>query len=430
MNLNLCTVFICVATLVGAASEAEASTAGFVFTMGDNREGELGNGTSNVGFRGPIVPTNLGGRRIKQVDGGFKHSLVLAEDGTVFSFGNNSFGTTGLGITTGNTPIATPIDTSNLGGRAIKQVSANRGHNLLVAEDGVVFAFGENSDGITGLGTALGSTPIATPIDTTNLGGRAISQVATGSDHSLLLAEDGTVFGFGQDLQGRTGLGKSSGRTTIATPIDTTSLGGRAITQIAAGFSHSLLLADDGTVFSFGQNAGGKTGLGLINGEALTATSIDTSNLGGRSIAQIAAGDSHSLLLADDGTVFSMGDNRDFGATGQGTFMGFTTVATPIDDSNLGGRVITQVAVGSLHSLLLADDGTLFAFGDNNFGQGALAVDGEVSVASPSNVRGLGDQVITQIAGGQLHSLLIVIPEPASVSLFGLGGLAVLRRVR
>ncbi len=429
MKYRLAAASFCVAMLIGLPStHAATTTAGHAFAFGDSHSGKTGRG----GTPGPglIDTSNLGSRLIKRVDGGYHHSLVLADDGTVFSFGSNAFGLTGVGITDGYTFVATPIDTSNLGGRAIKQVAADRSHSLLLAEDGTVFTFGHNGNGMTGLGTASGSTLIATPIDTTNLGGRAIAQVATGSNHSLLLAEDGTVFGFGMDLQGRTGLGNSGGRTTIATPIVTTNLGGRAITQIAAGFSHSLLLADDGTVFSFGNNAGGKTGLGLINGETLIATPIDTSNLGGRAITQIAAGDSHSLLLADDGTVFSMGDNRDFGATGQGTFTGFTTVATPIDDSNLGGRVISQIAVGSLHSLLLADDGALFAFGDNNFGQGALAVDGEVSVASPSNVRGLGDQVVTQIAGGQLHSLLIVIPEPTSMSLLGLGGLAVLRRIR
>jgi len=375
MNRNLFAAFICVSILIGPLPTLAASTTGIAFTMGDNRDGQLGNGSTGGLARGAIVPTSLGGRLIKQVDGGFSHSLLLAEDG-------------------------------------------------------VVFTFGHNGNGMTGLGTAIGSTLIATPIDTTNLGGHPIAQVATGSDHSLLLADDGTVFGFGMDLQGRTGLGNSGGRTTIATPIDTTNLGGRAITQIAASFSHSLLLADDGTVFSFGNNAGGKTGLGLINGETLIATPIDTSNLGGRTITQIAAGDSHSLLLADDGTVFSFGDNRDFGATGQGTFTGSTTVATSIDDSNLGGRVITQIAAGGLHNLLLADDGTLLTFGDNNFGQGAIGPIEITAVATPSNLPELDGQTITQIAGGQNHSLLIVIPEPASMSLLGLGGLVVLRRGR
>ncbi|HEY3395005.1 MAG TPA: PEP-CTERM sorting domain-containing protein, partial [Lacipirellulaceae bacterium] len=196
------------------------------------------------------------------------------------------------------TYIATPIDTVNLGGRLIKQVAAGGLHSLLLADDGTVFSFGSNRYGRTGLGTEDGTTVVATAIDTTNLEGRSIKQVAAGRNHNLLLADDGTVFSFGQNWGGETGLGTEDGNTLIATPIDTTNLGGRAITQVAAGYFHSLLLADDGTVFSFGLNAVGLTGLGTTDGNALIATPIDTTNLADLRVIDISAGAVHSLLVA------------------------------------------------------------------------------------------------------------------------------------
>ena len=58
----------------------------------------------------------------------------------------------------------------------------------------------------------------------------------------------------------------------------------KSITQAAAGYLHSLLLADDGTVFSFGLNEDGRTGLGTTSGNTLIATPIDTTNLTGKTI--------------------------------------------------------------------------------------------------------------------------------------------------
>jgi hypothetical protein len=103
------------------------------------------------------------------------------------SFGGNGSGQTGLGTTTGNTLVATPIVRSYLGELAVTQVAAGGTHSLLLAEDGSVFSFGSNSDGETGLGTISHNTLVATPIDASNLGGPGAKQVAAGYHHSLLI---------------------------------------------------------------------------------------------------------------------------------------------------------------------------------------------------------------------------------------------------
>lgn len=77
-----------------------------------------------------------------------------------------------------DTLVATPIDTSNLIGLKIRQVSAGSGHSLLLAEDGNVFSFGSNSGSNTGLGTTSGDTLVATPIHTTNLTSLVVSDIS------------------------------------------------------------------------------------------------------------------------------------------------------------------------------------------------------------------------------------------------------------
>jgi alpha-tubulin suppressor-like RCC1 family protein len=414
------------------AGEVAANPAALSF--GSNGLGRTGLNTDSglTTIAASIDATNLAGKSIAQVAAGLSHSLLLADDGVVFSFGSNGNGQTGLNSTIGNTLVATPIDTTNLAGKTITQVAAGWDHNLLLAHDGTVFSFGDNAFGRTGLNTTVGDTLIPTPIIATNLGGKTIKQVAAGNTHSLLLADDGVVFSFGSNSLGRTGINSVAGNTTIATPINAANLGGKTITQIAAGNQHSLLLADDGTVFSFGFNGNGETGMNTDVGSTLVATEIDSTLLGGKTIAQIAAGNLHSLLLADDGTVFSFGFNGQ-SQTGLNSDVGNTLLATPIDATNLAGKTIVQVAGGGNHSLLLADDGTIFSFGLNSNGQTGLNTTiGKALIATPidvTNLTGPHSRPIG-IAAGFYHSLVIAVPEPASAATGLIAGLLFVARRR
>ncbi len=380
------------------------------YTFGFNFQGMSGMGsTSGLNpMATPINTSNLGALKITQVDAGNLNSLVLTEDGRAFSFGENLDGKTGLGITSSVTAVATPIDTSNLGSLKVTQVSMNL-RGLVLAEDGSVFSFGSNASGVTGLGTTSGDTLVATPIVTSNLGARKITQVAAGLHHSLVLAEDGSVFSFGGNTNGQTGLGTTIGDTLVATPINTSNLGALRITQVDAGGSNSLLMAEDGSVFSFGTNANGRTGQGTTIGDTLVATPIDTSYLGSLKITQLAAGSSHCLLLAEDGSVFSFGSNAN-GRTGLGTTIGDTLVATPIDTSYLGGLKITQVAAGRDHSLLLTEDGSVFSFGINTSGA-VLGRIGSAIVAMPIDTTNLVGKVVTDISAGASYSLVVAGPR-------------------
>jgi len=429
-SISLLRIVSTLALIALLADHGATTCAGSVFSFGSNGTGRTGLNLSagNTLIATPIDTSNLAGRAITQVAAGYSHNLLLAEDGSVFSFGWNNAGRTGLNTITGNTLIATPIETTNLGGRAITQVSAGREHSLLLADDGSLFSFGANGAGRTGLNTDTGVTLIATPIDTSSLGGRAITQVSAGSVHSLLLTDDGSVFSFGANGAGRTGLNTDIGVTFIATPIDTSNLGGRAITQVAAGAYHSLLLAEDGSVFSFGWNYYGQLGDGTTT-DRLVASPIDASPLEGRAITQVAVGVSHSLLLAEDGSVFSFGWNN-AGRTGLNTITGNTLIATPIDTTNLGSLAITQVAAGELHSVLLAEGGNAFTFGANTVGRTGLNTGSDSTLfATPIDMSNLGGLAISQVAAGGFHSLLIAVPEPGSrvlvcLALVGLFGTA------
>jgi alpha-tubulin suppressor-like RCC1 family protein len=395
-----------------------------VLSFGNNVGGRTGVGT----FTGytfdptPIVATNLAGRRIIQTAGGNWHTLLLADDGAVFSFGEGDYGENGLGAYD-DVSVATPIIITNLAGKKIKQVAAGHSISLLLADDGSVFSFGRNIYGQLGQGTMGDPVNVATPIDSSNLGSRKVTQVAAGDRYGLLLADDGSVFSFGDNLDGRTGLGITTGNTPVPTPIDATNFGGRKITQVAAGDLHSLLLADDGSVFSFGSNSSGQLGQGTSGGSTSIAAPINAANLGGRKITQVAAGGVHSLLLAEDGSAFAFG-SAGSGVLGIGLPPGPTVAsAMPINMTNLGGLKATQISAGSQHSLMLAENGRVFAFGNNSGGQlgigSGTGVGGSI-VPIPINATNLGGQIVTQVEAHFFTSFLLT--EPALPGDFDLDG--------
>ena len=82
-------------------------------------------------------------------------------------------------------------------------------------------------------------------------------------------------------------------------------------------------------VLAFGETNSGAAGLGPVYDDASSATPIVTTNIVGRNIIQLAVGVGHSLLVADDGSVFSCGSNG-HGQLGQGIFNGSFRIATPI----------------------------------------------------------------------------------------------------
>src|SRR5262245_56208091 len=84
------------------------------------------------------------------------------------------------------------------------------------------------------------------------------------------------------------------------------------ITQIAAGYSHSLFLKSDGSLWGMGQNYDGQLGDGTLNATNRPEQIISTGVIG------IAAGAQHSLFLKSGGSLWVMGNNQT-GQLGDGT---------------------------------------------------------------------------------------------------------------
>jgi uncharacterized repeat protein (TIGR02543 family) len=128
-----------------------------------------------------------------------------------------------------------------------------------------------------------------------------------------------------------------------------------------------------------------------------TVLTANATSGGGGSVMATEAGAGHSLFLKNDGTVWATGNNQ-YGQLGDGTNVDKNT---PVQLSGLNG--ITAMAGGALHSLFLQNDGTVWATGNNNYGQ--LGDGTYVSKNTPVQVSGLSG--ITAITVRAAHSLFL-----------------------
>jgi tRNA A-37 threonylcarbamoyl transferase component Bud32 len=124
------------------------TSSGEVYTLGDNRYGQIGSGC-NDHQNTPIKVNGFSDERVIMISCGGWHSLALTESGCVYSWGYNECGQLGIGNTIdSNKPILIALEKI-----IIERISCGRNHSLLLSNEGVIYAFGENFWGQIGNGS-------------------------------------------------------------------------------------------------------------------------------------------------------------------------------------------------------------------------------------------------------------------------------------
>ena len=390
-------------TVNGNGYSLALSADGTVYTWGRNEYGQLGNGVTATNSPVPVAVKTAGtpmeGKTIVQISAKVWYALALASDGTVYSWGFNSWGQLGNGTSgtanNASAPVAVKTAGTPMEGKTIVQVAAGATHSLALATDGTIYAWGKNEYGQLGNDSTTNSpVPVAVKTAGTPMDGKTIIQIHAGYEHSLALASDGTVYAWGRNNSGQ--LGKNDATDThIPAAVQTlgTPMAGKVIVQLAAGNSQSMALASDGTVYTWGWNQYGQLGNGTTTNSRIPVAVVTTGTpLAGKTISQIAAGNAHALAMTDDGAIYSWGWNQ-YGQLGNNsTINSSLPVIVKTTGTPLAGKMITQIASGgSPNSLVLANDGTMYTWGWGQHGQlgnGTIGTDAKtplaVSTAPPS----------------------------------------------
>ena len=326
---------------------------------------------------------------IKALAGGQAHFLALDANGVLRAWGSDSNGQLGIGAFLGS---SIPVEIAGLAN--IVQVSAGYGHSLAVDLDGKVWAWGRNFQGALGDGTQVSRSA---PVVLTAIAD--VKAVVAGGMHSLALKRDGSVWAWGANYAGQ--LGNGTYGSTIA-PIQVPGLG--SVVAISASNDHNLALKQDGTVWAWGQNNLGQLGLGsfdlqfIVNlgAQPPNGVPVQVPGLGGVK-AVVAAPWSQSYALKSDGSVMAWGRN-DAGQLGNGTRI---DSHVPVEVAGLGG--VVEIAAAYSHALARKADGSIWGWGHDSAGELGLAPNSSQTLAMQVGDAG----AIRQIAAGQSLSALL-----------------------
>ena len=123
-----------------------------------------------------------------------------------------------------------------------------------------------------------------------------IIDIKCGGEHSMILSKNGRVYTFGHGYTGQLGLGNSKNSTT---PMIVKSLTNKSVNQIAAGWSHSMVLTSEGNLYVCGCGKFGE--LGLNDSDSMNKYNFTFLKSASKlNITNIFAGGHHSWLLIDN----------------------------------------------------------------------------------------------------------------------------------
>jgi alpha-tubulin suppressor-like RCC1 family protein len=276
------------------------------------------------------------------VSGGTGHSAVITYSGSIVSRGNNTFGQIGDGTRTARTTLTLPIT----GNGSWKSVSCGSNNTLAIKTDGTLWAWGDNTYGQLGDGTAIHKS---SPVQNI-LGGNTWSVISSGDSHALAIKTDGTLWAWGINDFGQLG------DSTVIAKSSPVQIPGTTWKTVIAGVKHSAAIKNDGTLWLWGANSGNY--VGLLGDGTSTNKSSPVQIISGGTWKQVACGNTHNLGIKSDGTVWGWGAD----ANGQlATFTStFTPKSSPVQTRLVGEGTLSgywkQVACGDNFSMMIGFD--------------------------------------------------------------------------
>lgn len=352
--------------LLDTGANTFVSISGTIYSTGNNNYGQLGIGSTTNKTTLTAMTSFPAGKTVSAIARSYSHTVILMTDGTVYGCGTNAVGQLGNNtsanqyttLTSMTLPVGKTAVSVSCGGYS----SSTSGFTIVLMSNGTVYGCGINDNGQLG----TGDYSIKVILTAMNLpSGKTAKAISCGSYSTTILMTDGTVYSTGNNNEGQFGNGSSGANQSYNTLNLMTSLpSGKLAAQIACGEIHTIVLMNDGTVWGTGYNSHGDLGIGNTVSPKTTLTQM-TSFPVGKTVKSIACGTFHTTLLMTDGTVYGTGWNGD-GEFGNGNTTNLSTLQAM---TMVSGKTATAMASGNSHVIVFMTDGTIYSTGDNSVGQ-------------------------------------------------------------
>ncbi|KAL9649455.1 hypothetical protein ABK040_000694 [Willaertia magna] len=260
---------------------------------------------------------------------------------------------------------------------------------------GELFTWGKGEKGRLGHGDVNDRVK---PTYVKALQGRTIKDVSMGNLHTLALDSTGTVFAFGDYQYGQLGIEKFDGFVSVPTILPICSSNGFKVSKIECGHWHSAIISEDGQLLTFGRGEDGQLGHGDKNNRH-TPTPVKGTVLDDYKVVDVACGLWHTMALTEEGFLFSWGNNT-YGQLGHGDT---DEHLSPIFVEAFRKYPVTQISAGSAHSGCITCDGSVYMWGNGIYGQ--IGNNTNTHAFTPTRVKSIGKA--KQLACGVNHVLVL-----------------------
>eukprot|EP01083_Nonionella_stella_P080552 221420_1 len=378
-----------------------------LYCFGSNIYGSLGFGIECSGYNIPTVNRQFYKDNYTQISSDF-HSICSDEEGRVFGFGNSM----GDAIRPGhryhvyNPRLLTfPVECKAI------QVAVGSVHSLILMDNGTVWSSGYNAEGQLGHGDLETVTGLK-PALIESIKDIKMQHISCGSRHSCIIAANGDVYTFGHNETGQCGISIKGNEKVIA-PTNISN-----IYNVSAVYSdcggdrsglngHTVLLTEDGNVLSFGGNKCGQLGhdkvFGLIKKGKYHEPKVIESLIN-VNIIDISCGYNTTLCVSKNGDLYAFG-NGEYGQLGHGDDT--TNQYTPkmVEYFQKIDIKIAKCYSGSYHSAALSDNGDLYVFGSGSSGELGLGKNANMDI--PMKLEYFRNKLIYSVSLGCAMSAVI-----------------------
>ena len=344
---------------------------GGLWGFGGNRYGQVGFPTPDHspedGVNDPVLsPTQVWSSfNVVSVSAATEHTVALKSDGSLWAWGGNSWGQLGLGHQNDQ---AYPVQVQP--GTRWSAAAAGYLHTAAIKSNGTLWGWGQNNWAQLGLGypAAVDHSQYERIPNQVGSDDQWVS-VVTGYETTLAIKSDGTLWSWGADYWGATGLGKATETSSVTNRP--TQVGSETEWKTVSLLDDTVLaIRSDGSLWGWGRNNYGQ--LGMDDEEHRTRPTPVVAGPSWAAWKAVGTGEHHSVAIRDDGTLWSCGDN------GQGQ-LGLGDNLDRDTPMQVGfSTTWDSVATGGRHALALKEDGTLWAWGWNGWGQLGLWMPGDL----------------------------------------------------
>jgi alpha-tubulin suppressor-like RCC1 family protein len=380
-------------------------TDGSLWCWGGNDRGQLGDGT-NVG---KVIPKRIFASGVKKVSAGAKYTCAIKNDSSLWCWGENNTGQLGLGIIGGYYTIPQFITDDVIKVSTTSGLSWGAGHTCAVKSDGSIFCWGNNSYGQLGNGSFGNNIPSPSSdiyLDAFYNRLTDIYYVSVGNSHTCAVDNKNQIWCWGNNYYGQLGIGKDYNyyQTYYRFPRQVTSVvkvkgvsvgysstcvikqdnslwcwGGNDsgqlgdgtfiartfphmkitdnVLQISANLYNTCAIISDNSLWCWGSNWYGQLGLGFSGGNINTPQKVM------EEVASVSVGENHTCSMKQDNSPLCWGNNWG-GQIGDGTNIQRVS-PYPVKISD----IVISVSSGYEHTCALMSDRSLWCWGRNSEGQ-------------------------------------------------------------